>query len=895
MRRSKSRFVLVSLLTMLVSLPPFASAGSQTPLTAPSAAGFLFVENVGQFDPRARFQVRGGPGTLWLAEDALWLTLVEQRQTGPRRAVNVRLGFAGANPHPRLEPFDRQNTVIHYYRGSDPAQWHTSVPVWGGVRYHDLYPGIDLVVGAAPGQPPGSPLPWRLEVRDGADLSAVRLRVEGAESAALDGGRLRLSTSLGQVSIPLLSGAFQAPASTPSTIRTGRERFEITSPYAPAAPDGPAAPQMNYPEEAYFGSYLGGSGTDWGYDVAVSGQGDILNRDYEFSSGESRSIWVVGRTTSSNFPTTSGSTQLHGASDAFITRMKRTATQVAPVYSAYIGGSGEDAAHGIALDAAGNAYVTGWTTSNDFATTSNAFDRTYNGCSDIFVVKVAGDGTLLYATYLGGSHITVPGLGDICGNDEGAAIAVSAENVVYLTGYTQSQDFPTTSGAYDTVFSNSAIGLNDDTFVVKLDLSQGTSGLLYSTFIGGGTISRGQDIAVDGSGNAYVTGYSQSGPKGGIHYFPTTPNAYSTAGEVDRGAFEVYVLKLNPGGHGSADLLYSTYLGATGGEQGYGIALDAGNHVYVCGYTESPDFPTTSGAFDTTCGNDGNCDSRRDFFVSKLNLGSNGSADLLYSTFLGGSSWEGYQGDGDLALGSDGDVYITGDTSSTTGFPITTDAYDQTGDSSRGDTFVVRLRLQGNGAGDLIYGSYVGGSYGESGRAIALDEDDRVYVTGDTDSPNFPTTAHAAYTFYYGQGEAYLFRLLAPPSPNLTPSTKTVAPSEAAAGQVVTFTVRLVNSGVISASATFTDTLPAALLLQGSPVASSGLAPAVNGQTITWAGTVMENATVLITYTTLLTSTTAITPTAFNQALIDDGQGNVYQRRAYVNGHHLFLPLVLKG
>ncbi len=828
--------------------------------------------------------MRGGAGTLWLAEDGLWLTLVGQCQPGPCKAVNLKFSFVGANPYPRLEPFDRQSIVVHYYRGSDPAQWHTDVPIWGGVRYRDLYPGVDLVVGTdlapASGQPRGMSLPWRLEVRADAGLSTVRLQVEGAEDVTTTADHLRLSTSLGQISIPLLVGAFDTPASAPTAARTGHERFEIVAPYTAADSDDLVAPQMSYPEEAYFGSYLGGSDNDWVYDIAVAGQGDILNRDYEFSGGESRSIWVVGWTTSNDFPTAPGTTSLSGASDAFVTRMKRTATLVAPVYSAYIGGTDEDAARGIAVDANGNAYVTGWTKSNDFATTTNAFDRTHNGDVDAFLLRISGTGTLLYGSYLGATSV-----------DDGVAIAVDAQGAAYLTGYTNSSGFPTTAGAY----SRAPAG-NDDLFIAKFSpAGQGQSDLLYSTFVGGYSTDRASNLAVDAAGVVYVTGFTGDlfAPSG-ENDFPTTLGAFGT--QAQGNDIEAFVLKLNPAGNGSADLLYSTFLGTEGKtDSGEGIAVDSAGRVYVSGVTWSPDFPTTAGAFDTTCGNDGNCDWRTDYFVSELNPAGNGSADLLYSTFLGGELWEGFVGESDLALGSDGDVYVSGDTSSTAGFPITADAYDQTGDSSAGDAFVVRLRLQGLGSDDLVYGTYVGGSSRESAPAIALDESDRVYVAGETLSPDFPTTAHAAYKYSYGQDDVYLFRLVAPPAPDLSPSTKTVAPAEAAAGQVVTFTVQLANSGLVSTTAVFTDTLPAALLLRGSPVASSGPAPSVNGQAVTWAGMVSAGETVVITYATQLTSTTALTPIAVNYALISDGRGNVYTRRAYVNGHYLFLPLVLRN
>ena len=892
MHTKLSRALLIAAVVFLsaIGAPTARPSSAATPSTELGDVSLQFIENIGQFDERARFQVRGGPATMWLAEDALWLTLAERiepseslavqtRQFANLQLVNLKLTFKDANPHPRIEPFNRLDSVVHYYRGRDPDRWRTDAPVWGGVRYVDLYPGLDLEITGEGGR-----LAWRLVCR--ADCASIlqqtRLRVEGSEAVTAKDGYLRLTTDVGELALPLLGVPGKIPEDRPAAVRKTDGMFEVTSPFSAFASDDTVSAQASYPEEAYFGSYLGGSSHDWPRDIALTGQGDILDR-----GDDSRSIWVVGWTASGDFPTEPGNT-LSGSSDAFVTKMKRDAVWVDPTFSAYIGGSDEDAAQGIATDADGNVYVTGWTKSDDFAT-MNAYDQGYNGAVDAFVLKMDSAGALQYASYLGGDS----------GVDDAAAIAVDAQGVVYLTGYTHSENFPTTDRAYDREFSNPSIGLNDDTFVVKLDLSEGVNGLLYGTFIGGGAPSRGQDIAVDDAGVVYVTGRTGDnffGPST-ENDFPTTPGAFDTQ-PLPGYDVEAFLFRLNPAGNGEDDLLYSTFLGAEESEEyGHSVAIDAAGQVYLSGETDSPDFPTTGGALDTTCGTDGDCNSRTDFFVSKLSPAGNGAADLLYSTFLGGNYWEGSGwGASDLALGSSGDVYVTGNTSSDVGFPITADAYDSAGDSLWGDVFVVRLRPQGNGDDDLIYGTYVGGSGHDDGEtAIALDEEDRVYVAGETDSTDFPTTDHAPYDWHRGEDDAFVFRLLAPPAPDLSSSTKTVVPDTAAAGQVVTFTVQLVNSGTLSATVTVTDTLPEALMFHGTPTASSGDAPVTSTHTLTWTGTVADGATVDITYATMLTSTSTLTPTAVNEAQIDDGVGNVYTRRAFVNGHSVFLPLVLRN
>jgi uncharacterized repeat protein (TIGR01451 family) len=876
-------------LTPLLALSAIRAAPPDAAYTSPASQGFplMFVENVGQFDERARFQVHGGPGVLWLADDALWITLAGEDNEG----VNLRLSFPGANPHPHLEPFDRLDTTVHYYLGNDPAHWHTGVPVWGGVRYVGLYPGVDLEITGKSGQ-----LTWQLLCPTG--CRDMRLRVEGAESIAAKSNTLHVVTTVGDLALPLLAVEGSTPAGQPTVTRTAGGAFEIAAPFSAVVPGGPISQQADAPEEVFFGTYLGGGGYEWADDIAVDGEGDII------ASSRQRAVYVTGWTTSSDFPTDPpGGTSLNGPSDVFVTKLSRVATYVSPDYSAYIGGSIEERGTGIAVDGNGNAYVAGWTRSDDFPTTSNAFDPTFNsypGCTDsgvevdAFVAKLDSTGTLTYATYLGGSYYAVPGLGNLCGDDDASAIAVDAQGVVYVTGYTLSEDFPTTPGAYDEVFSNFAIGLNEDTFVVKLDPAiSGAGGLLYGTYVGGGTPSRGKDITIDTSGIVYVIGESEP-DLWGSNYFPTTPGAYDTA-ISGGGGKEPFVFKLNPAGNGTSDMQYATFLGGSGFDYGDGIAVDSAGLIYATGSTASPDFPTTSGALDTTCGTDGNCNSRKDVSVSKLNPAGSGQADLLYSTYLGGNYFENFFSDGDIALGSDGDVYVTGQSGSDQEFPLTSDAYDATPDPDSGDAFVTRLRLQGNNADDLVYSTFVGNAGRDEGIAIALDGDDRVYVAGNTGSSSFPTTQRAFDKVLGGSQDAFVIRLLAPPAPDLSSSTKQADPNTAAAGQVVTFTVQLINSGALSTTVSFTDTLPAALLLHGSPTASSGSAPSVNGQAITWSGLVTYNTTVAITYATLLTSSTTVTPTTCNEAQINDGYGNVYDRRAYVNGHFVFLPLVLRN
>jgi hypothetical protein len=375
-------------------------------------------------------------------------------------------------------------------------------------------------------------------------------------------------------------------------------------------------------------------------------------------------------------------------------------------YSTFLGGSNEDYAYGIAVDASGSAYVAGWTASTDFPTTSGGFQTVYGGGAyDTFVTKLnpAGD-TLVYLTYLGGSA-----------DDYGKGIAVDASGNAYVTGYTYSSNFPTTPGAFQTGY-----GGGGDAFVTKLNAAG--SSFLYSTYLGGSNFDYATAIAVDAAGNAYVAGLSYGD-------FPTTPGAF----QPSYGGSDAFVTKVN--GDGSA-LVYSTYLGGSTYDDARGIAVDTDGSAYVTGNTNSIDFPITPDAFQTSFGGPENA---TDAFVTKVN--ADGSA-LVYSTYLGGSNYDEAHG---IAVDTSGNAYVTGLTFSGN-FPTTRGAF-QTGYGGGGDAFVTKLKADGSA---LVYSTYLGGSNDDSALSIAVDATGNAYVSGYTTSSNFPTTPGAFQTSFGG-------------------------------------------------------------------------------------------------------------------------------------------------
>ncbi|MGB8013002.1 MAG: SBBP repeat-containing protein [Terriglobales bacterium] len=405
------------------------------------------------------------------------------------------------------------------------------------------------------------------------------------------------------------------------------------------------------------------------------------------------------------------------------------------LYSTYLGGNGNDFGYAIALDSAGNAYVTGQTFSTNFPTTAGAFETTCRdksgaSCSsngEVFITKLNPAGSVpVYSTYLGGT-----------GGDAGAGIAVDSAGNAYVTGQTFSTNFPTTTGAFQTVCKHEdPCNRNGHAFVTKLDPTG--SALVYSTYLGGKGTDWGGSIAVDNAGHAYVTGATTS-PN-----FPVTSGAFQTiCGDIDVGCAlgDAFVTKLNPAG---SALVYSTYFGGVAVDYGRGIAVDKTGSAYVIGATSSANLPVTAGAFQPGCGDPG-C-ALDDAFVAKLNPA--GSA-LVYSTHLGGNS---YDIGTAITVDGAGNAYATGWTGSTN-FPTKNPI--QPFNAGGGDAFITKLNAAGSA---LIYSTYLGGNGQDNGNSIAIDSAGNVYLAGGTSSSNFPAV-NALQPANNGYSNAFVARI----------------------------------------------------------------------------------------------------------------------------------------
>jgi hypothetical protein len=377
------------------------------------------------------------------------------------------------------------------------------------------------------------------------------------------------------------------------------------------------------------------------------------------------------------------------------------------LWGTYYGGSGAEDALAIKLDASNNIYITGWTTSSSNIATAGAYQTTCSGASDVFLAKFSSNGTsLIWGTYYGGT-----------GGEQGTAIVLDASNNIYISGFTTSTSAIATAGAYQTTNA----GGSHDAFLAKFN-SSGTS-LLWGTYYGGTGDDESYGIALDGSNNVYITGYTTS-----ISNIATA-GAYQTT--YGGGSYDAFLAKFNPTG---SSLLWGTYYGGTGSDFAYGIATDASANVYITGETTSTSAIATAGAYQTAL------IGGQDAFLAKFNTAG---TSLLWGTYYGGTT--GTQASA-IALDASANVYFTGFTQSTSAI-ATAGAYQTTMNGSIGNAFVAKLNSAGT---SLIWGTYYGGNIDDGAKAIALDASDEVFITGITSSTTGIATPGAYQTTYGG-------------------------------------------------------------------------------------------------------------------------------------------------
>jgi hypothetical protein len=550
----------------------------------------------------------------------------------------------GGNANPRVMGEDPLPGKVNYFLGNDSSQWHTNIPTYGMVEYQQVYPGIDMVYYGS-----GQQLEYDFVVAPGADPSVIRLGFAGADGVVVNGqGNLVLHAG-GQDLLQHkptvyqevngtrqeIAGHFMLLQTPPSLLVTSHSPLATPQVAFQLAPYDTGQPLVIDPVLSYS-TYFGSSGDDYSTGIAVDPTtGDVL---------------VTGATTSTNFPTANPIQPNFGGGfyDAFVAQLSADGSTL--VYSTYLGGSDFDSGLGIAVDpTTGDALVTGITSSTNFPT-ANPLQPNNHGGNDAFVARLSVDGSaLVYSTYLGGSN-----------DDRGFGIAVDpTTGDALVTGWTLSQNFPIANPLQP----NNHGGY--DAFVARL--SADGSALVYSTYLGGSNDDQGKGIAVDpATGDALVTGWTLS------QNFPiANPLQPSLGGPFATNAF---VARLSADG---STLVYSTYLGGSNFDSGYGIAVDpTTGDALVTGSTNSANFPTANPLQPNNAGD-------VDAFVARLS--ADGSA-LVYSTYLGGSG--GDVGSGIAVDPATGDALVTGETNSTN-FPTANPLQPNYGGGI--DAFVARI------------------------------------------------------------------------------------------------------------------------------------------------------------------------------------------------------------
>lgn len=682
-----------------------------------SALGISFIPNQGQADSSILYQVNGTTGELYFKSHSLVFALPvpSQAESETRDYSAVELEFIERNEATHIEALEAMRGKVNYLRGNDPSAWLTNIPSYTGIAYRDLYEGVDLSYSGVEGQ-----LKSIFTVAPDANPAQIRWQYRGAERTWVD--------ERGNLMIRLMGGATLREQAPIAWQEINGEKQPVSVAFRVDA-DGivdftfgdydPSRTLILDPIIEYS-TYAGGTGQDDIYGLDADNEGHVF---------------LAGRTASTNFPSTAGVIfpASQGSADVFVMKIDTNASGASSlIWSSYLGGGGQEQATDLAVDEDGNVYITGMTFSDGsigsaFPTTGNAYSSTwvYN-C--VFVSKLDPSGaSLLYSSFLGRADayggIDVDSSGNayiagivensgfpttanayqptwlesqteifvskidtnasgvdslsystfILGNsyDGVKGIAVDDNGNAYITGYTRSTNFPITASAYQSSLSPTE-DTAQDAFILKLDTNQsGSASLAYSSYFGGAGGENGNhpadDIAIDGFGNAYITGETNA---------TNIPIVRGYQTSYGGGNLDAFIARFDTELSGTASLVYSSYLGGDGSDQGYDLAADTSGNVYIVGLTASSNFPISMDLGETAGS-----------FMTRINTNASGNASLLASTRLGSLAYTPYAG---IALDQSSNVYVAGNVSDAN-LPIVDGFQINHANVSSGDGFLMRI------------------------------------------------------------------------------------------------------------------------------------------------------------------------------------------------------------
>lgn len=638
-----------------------------------------FEKNIGQTDKDIDFIIRNNASTMFLSSTKLNFIFDQENNSNnfakkfnnqnndAKLHSQLTMELIDANSKAKIIALEESSTKTNYLINNK-----NNIKNFTKVKYESIYPGVDIVYYGNQKQ-----LEYDFIVAPNADPNLINLAFSEATKLTInEQGDLIIDVN-GQIIYQKRPDIYQYINGNRKSIK-GSYKLSANNQISFQIGDYDTSKTLVIDPVIGYSTFLGGTDNDFSNAITVDNEGNT---------------YLVGNTASINFPVSNFQQQNNkGKNDLFITKIAPDGNRV--IYSTYIGGSDNDFGNAIAVDSMGNVYVAGYTFSSDFPVLNGFQPKNGNTIAntggDAFILKLNAQGNaLVYSTYLGGM-----------GDDLASSIAIDSQNNAYITGFTNSANFPVANA----VQSRSNGGF--DAFVAKLN-PMGSS-LIYSTYIGGSDNDFGNAVAVDKDRNAYFVGVTDS------RNFPAINPLQST----NSGDSDGFITKISATGN---IVNFSTYFGGSSFDNITSVAVDNTNNIYLTGVTNSRDFTVVNAIQSSKS-------TSLDAFVSKLNpTGSN----LVYSTYLGGN---GDDQANSLSLDADNNVYLTGVTTSTN-FPLKDATQKVIGGEQ--DAFMTKLNALGTA---LDFSTYVGGIGSESGLSIIVDSKANVFMTGITNSMDFPMT-----------------------------------------------------------------------------------------------------------------------------------------------------------